>query len=81
MPPIWTDESRDRYDPRKHPYPSDLTGEEWSFIGPLTPPAERGGNKRTVDVREAVNGPECAREWPPAGGQLPAAALTVCWAC
>ena len=25
-------------------------------IGPLIPPAKRGGNKRTVDVREVVNG-------------------------
>ena len=26
------------------------------MIGPLIPPAKRGGNKRTVDVREVVNG-------------------------
>ena len=25
-------------------------------MGPLIPPAKRGGNKRTVDVREVVNG-------------------------
>jgi transposase len=37
-------------------YPSDLTDEEWSIIGPVIPPAKRGGNKRTVVVREVVNG-------------------------
>ena len=26
------------------------------LIGPLIPPARRGGNKRTVDEREVVNG-------------------------
>jgi transposase len=36
-------------------YPSDLTDEEWSLIAPQIPPAKRGGNKRTVDVREVVN--------------------------
>ena len=29
---------------------------EWSNIEKLIPPAKRGGNKRTVDVREVVNG-------------------------
>src|SRR6201995_1078457 len=30
--------------------------EAWAVIGPLIPPAKRGGNKRTVDVRSVVNG-------------------------
>jgi transposase len=30
--------------------------EEWAIIGPLMPPARRGDNKRTVVVREVVNG-------------------------
>ena len=37
-------------------YPSDVTDEEWAFIGPLIPSAKGGGNKRTVDEREIVNG-------------------------
>jgi transposase len=36
-------------------YPSDLTVEEWALIGPLFPPAKRGGNKRRVNLREVVN--------------------------
>ena len=53
---MWTNENRARYDRSKLRYPSDLTDEEWALIGPLIPPAKRGGNKRTVDVREVVNG-------------------------
>ena len=53
---MWTPENRPRYDRSKLRYPSDLTDEEWALIGPLIPPAKRGGNKRTVDVREVVNG-------------------------
>ena len=30
--------------------------EEWAIIGPLIPPAQRGGNKRTIDERAVVNG-------------------------
>jgi transposase len=33
-----------------------LTDEEWALIAPLIPPAKRGGNKRTVDVRQVING-------------------------
>ena len=36
--------------------PSDLTDAEWALVAPLIPPAKRGGNKQTVDVREVVNG-------------------------
>jgi transposase len=53
---VWTNDNRARYDRSKLRYPSDLTDEEWAFIGPLIPPAKRGGNKRTVDVRAVVNG-------------------------
>jgi transposase len=53
---MWTTENRARYDRSKLRYPSDLTDEEWSLVGPLIPPAKRGGNRRTVDVREVVNG-------------------------
>jgi transposase len=53
---MWTPENRDRYDRSKLRYPSDLTDEEWAVIGPLIPPGKRGGDKRTVDLREVVNG-------------------------
>lgn len=53
---MWTNENRGRYDRSKLRYPSDLTDAEWALIEPLIPAARRGGNKRTVDVREVVNG-------------------------
>lgn len=53
---MWTAENRARYDRSRLRYPSDLTDEEWALIGSEIPPAKRGGNKRTVDVREVVNG-------------------------
>ena len=37
-------------------YDSDLTDEEWALVAPLIPPAKRGGGKRTVNIREVVNG-------------------------
>ena len=53
---MWTNENRSRYDRSKLRYPSDLTDEEWALIAPVIPPAKRGGGKRTVSVREVVNG-------------------------
>ena len=53
---MWTTENRARYDRSKLRYPSDLTDEEWAIIAPLIPAAKKGGNKRTVNVREIVNG-------------------------
>jgi transposase len=53
---MWTIENRGRYDRSKLRYPSDLTDEEWPLVAPLIPRAKRGGNKRTVDVREVVSG-------------------------
>jgi transposase len=53
---VWTIENRARYDRSTLRYPSDLTDAEWALIGPLIPSAKRGGNKRTVNVREVVNG-------------------------
>jgi hypothetical protein len=37
-------------------YPSDLTDDEWKLVEPLIPPGKRGGGKRTVVMREVVNG-------------------------
>src|ERR1700730_13944127 len=53
---MWTKENRGRYDRSRLRYPSDLTDEEWALVEPLIAPAKRGGNKRTVDVRQVVNG-------------------------
>ena len=52
---MWTAENRARYDRSKLRYPSDLTDAEWGLVAPLIPPAKRGGNKRTADMREVVN--------------------------
>jgi transposase len=53
---MWTNENRHRYDRGRLRYPSDLTDAEWRLIEPLIPRAKRGGNKRTVVMREVVNG-------------------------
>ena len=53
---MWTKKNRARYDRSKLRYPSDLTDDEWQLVGPLIPPGKRGGGKRTVIMREVVNG-------------------------
>ncbi len=53
---MWTKESRIRYNRDQLRYPSDLIDAEWALIEPLIPPAKRGGNKRSVNLREIVNG-------------------------
>jgi putative transposase len=53
---MWTAENRQRYNRDKLRYPSDMTDDEWLWVSPLIPPAKRGGGKRTVDLREVVNG-------------------------
>ena len=53
---MWTSENRGRYDRSHLRYESDLTDQEWAEIAPLIPPAKAGGNKRTVDIREVLNG-------------------------
>ena len=45
-----------RYDRGKLRYPSDLTDAEWQLVKPLIPPGKPGGGKRTVIMREVVNG-------------------------
>ena len=52
---MWTTENRGRYNRGGLRYPSDLTDEEWQLVEPLIPPAKRGGDKRTVNIREVVN--------------------------
>jgi transposase len=53
---MWTTENRYLYDRTKLRYPSDLTDDEWALVEPLIPPAKKGGNKRTVDMRGVVDG-------------------------
>ena len=53
---MWTVENRARYDRGGLRCPTDLTDAEWALVAPLIPLAKRGGNKRTVEVREVVNG-------------------------
>src|SRR3954453_6964710 len=53
---MWTNENRARYDRSKLRYPSDVSDEEWALVAPLIPPPKPGGNKRTRDMREVVNG-------------------------
>jgi len=53
---MWTKENRRRYDRSGLRYESDLTDEEWAEIAPLLPRAKPGGNKRSVNLREVVNG-------------------------
>jgi transposase len=53
---MWTTENRPKYDRDKLRYPSDVTDAEWAHIASLIPPAKRGGRKRSVDLREVVNG-------------------------
>ena len=53
---MWTSENRGRYDRSKLRYPSDLTEDEWNLVEPSIPPGKRGGDKRTVNLREVVNG-------------------------
>src|SRR5271166_2543348 len=53
---MWTSKNRARYDRSKLRYPSDLTDDEWSLVEPLIPPGKTGGGKRTVIMREVVNG-------------------------
>ena len=53
---MWTAKNRARYNRDALRYPSDLTDEEWALVEPLIPPGKRGGGKRTVNLREVVNG-------------------------
>jgi len=53
---MWTSQNRGRYDRSKLRYPSDLTDDEWGLVEPLIPPGKRGGGKRTVIMREVMNG-------------------------
>ena len=53
---MWTAEQRRTHERKGLRYPSDLTDAEWALVAPLIPPAKRGGRRRTVDVREVLDG-------------------------
>jgi transposase len=53
---MWTNENRGRYDRSRLRYPSDLTDDEWNLVECLIPPGKGDGDKRTVIMREVVNG-------------------------
>jgi len=53
---MWTAEHRVAARRVGQRYDSDLTDEEWALCEPLIPPAKRGGGKRTVNIREVING-------------------------
>jgi transposase len=53
---MWKPERRIAADRSGLGYPSDLTGNEWAVVEPMVPPAKPGGRKRTIDVREILNG-------------------------
>ena len=53
---MWKPEHRRAADRRGLRYPSDLIDAEWALVEPMIPPAKHGGRKRSVDVREVLNG-------------------------
>ena len=53
---MWKPEQRLVADRSGLRYPSDLTDPEWAIVEPMIPPARQGGRKRSVNVREVLNG-------------------------
>ena len=53
---MWTPEHRRAANRSSLRYPSDLTDDEWAIVAPMIPPARHGGRKRSVNVREVLNG-------------------------
>ena len=53
---MWTPEHRRTADRRGLRYPSDLTDAEWAIVERMIPPAKHGGRRRSVNVREVLNG-------------------------
>ena len=52
---MWTPEHRRAANRKGLRYPNDLT-DEWALVAPMIPPARYGGRKRSVNVREVLNG-------------------------
>ena len=53
---MWKPEHRLAADRSCLRYPSDLSDAEWAIVAPMIPPARHGGRKRSVNVREVLNG-------------------------
>jgi transposase len=53
---VWKNDNREQYNRDSLRYPSALTDAEWAEIEPLVPPARPGGNKRTIILRDIVDG-------------------------
>src|SRR3712207_3400415 len=53
---MWTAADRERYGRDGLRYPSDPTDAAWALVAPLIRPAKRGGRRRSVVVREVMNG-------------------------
>ena len=53
---MWTPEHRRAAERRGLRYPSDLTDAEWALVEPMIPPARHGERKRSINVREVLNG-------------------------
>src|SRR5271155_6181801 len=53
---MWKPEHRVAADRSALRYPSDLTDAEWAIVEPMIPPARHGGRRRSVNVREVLNG-------------------------
>ena len=53
---MWKPEHRVAADRRGLRYPSDLTDAEWAIVAPMIPPGRHGGRRRSVNVREVLNG-------------------------
>lgn len=39
----------------RHPYPSDLTDEEWAILGPFIIPGGRAGHPQGIELRRIVD--------------------------
>ena len=53
---MWKPEHRLAADRRDLRYPSDLTDSEWAIVAAMIPPGRHGGRRRSVNVREVLNG-------------------------
>src|SRR5262249_31160283 len=53
---MWKPEHRQAADRSCLRYPRDLTDAEWAIVELMIPPARHGGRKRSVNVREVLNG-------------------------
>jgi transposase len=53
---MWKPEHRLAADRRGLRYPSDLSDTEWAIVAAMIPPGRHGGRRRSVNVREVLNG-------------------------